>query len=293
MRFQKFCSFVLLQNFKDRLFGFVTTFQWWSVFFGNGHVFYYEISIPLCFVARQWKHVRDFNISRFCWVMRFQWWTVLLGYEISTMVGFVWLRDVNDGHFCWVMSFIWLWELNDGNFSVSACFVLLWDFKDCWFCSFVLLWNFKDRQFGFVTRFLWQSVFFGYEISVMFGFQCQSVSFCYKISIIGGFVRLRDLIDGNFSVSVGFVLLWDFKDFVPLFFYKISKTDCLVLLQHFNDGQFCSVTAISSIMRFQCHSVLLLKEILMMVCFAFFTKFLRQSFFFSLFPLQDITDGRF
>jgi len=52
---------------------------------------------------------------------------------------------------------------------------------------------------------------------------------------------------------VGFVQLWDLNDgFVPLFFYKISKTDgfvpykiskivSFVLVQEFNDGQnFCN-----------------------------------------------------
>jgi len=47
-----------------------------------------------------------------------------------------------------------------------------------------------------------------------------------------GFAGLRDLNDGRFSVSVGFV---------PLFFYKILKTVGFVSLQDFNDGRFCSV----------------------------------------------------
>jgi len=45
-----------------------------------------------------------------------------------------------------------------------------------------------------------------------YGFQRQSVLFCYEISITFGFVGSRDLSDGRFSVSVGFLLLWDFKD---------------------------------------------------------------------------------
>jgi len=79
-----------------------------------------------------------------------------------------------------------------------------------------------------------------------------------------GFVRLRDLNDTWFSVSVGFVLLQDFKDgrvcsvrraqwWLVLFSYKLSMTSVLlvykisktvgfVLLWDFNDGRFCSVT---------------------------------------------------
>jgi len=60
------------------------------------------------------------------------------------------------------------------------------------------------------------------------------------------FVRLRDLNDGRFSVSVGFVLFcYDISKtvgFVPLFFYEISKMVSFVPLQNFNDNQFCSFT---------------------------------------------------
>jgi len=48
-----------------------------------------------------------------------------------------------------------------------------------------------------------------------------------------GFVQLRDLNDYRFSETVGFL---------PLFFYKISKTIGFVSLRDVNDGWFRSVT---------------------------------------------------
>jgi len=84
--------------------------------------------------------------------------------------------------------------------------------------------------------------------------------FCYEISMMVGFVHLRDLTDSWFSVSVGFVLLWDFNDGRIYLVYEISMTFVLfgheisvmagfVRLRDVSDGQFFSFT------RFQWQSV--------------------------------------
>jgi len=118
------CSFVPLRDFKDsrlgneisKTVGFVLfrRVEWWSKFMKKD----YEISMMVGFV-QLW----DLNDGRFCsfvrlqnfkdcffffryeisktvgWVMRFQRWSVLFCYEISVLVGFVQLWDLNDGRF--------------------------------------------------------------------------------------------------------------------------------------------------------------------------------------------------
>jgi len=76
-------------------------------------------------------------------------------------VGFVPLRDFNNSCF-----------FNDSRVRNDS---------NCWFCS--------------VTRFLWWSVLFSYEISMMVIFVSL---FFYDISKIFGFVLLRDFNVGRF-----------------------------------------------------------------------------------------------
>jgi len=163
----RLCFSVLLQDFNDRRSCFVRRFQWLSVLFN------YEILVTVSFI-RLWN-----NNGQFCSFTRFQWQSVLLGYKISMTVGF----QCQSVLFCYeiskTVSFVPLFFY---KISKTDGLVSLGDFDDCWLYSvtvgFAGLWDFNDGRFSSSTRFQWQSVLLGYEISVM----------------------------------VGFVLLWDFKN---------------------------------------------------------------------------------
>jgi len=66
----------------------------------DGRFVVHDISMMVGFVQ-----LRDLNDSWFCCFMRFQRWSVLVGYKVSVMVDFVRLRDLNDGWFCCFMRF--------------------------------------------------------------------------------------------------------------------------------------------------------------------------------------------
>jgi len=87
---------------------------------------FYEISMMVgCYPSC------DLGDSSFFSITRFQ--------RQSVMVGFISLRDLNNGRFC---SFVPLQDFRDGRLLfltkilVTAGFVLLRDFNDGWFCSF-------------------------------------------------------------------------------------------------------------------------------------------------------------
>jgi len=129
-----------------------------------------------CFVMRfQWRLFLSSD-------SRFQWWSVLFFNEISTMVGFVWLRDLC--RFCLVMRSQWQ--------SVWFCYTISMtvEFETNQTVVF-LLQDFSDGQFCSVMRFQWQSVFivsqsnfhlFSYETSIRY------FLFFYKILMADGFV---------------------------------------------------------------------------------------------------------
>jgi len=213
--------------------------------------FHYEISVMVGFVL-----LRDFNDGRFYSVMRFQWRPVLFGYKISKTVGFVavFFYEISRK-----VGFVCLRDLNDGRFSVSYGFFSLQDFNDSRFCFFVLLRDFKESRFCSVTRFLWWSVL----LKSVTRFQWSSVLFSYDI-----------------SMTVGFV---------PLFCYEISRKVGFVLLQDSYDGRICSV------MRFQWWTVLFGYEISMMVGFQCQMGFFHYeiSVIVSFVLLWDFNDGWF
>jgi len=118
-----------LRDLSDGRFWWVTRSPWPSVLLS------YEISNTVGFVSlrvfndcqfcafakRFW--LRDFNDGQFCWDMRFQRRSVLFRYQFSMAVGFGGLRDRNDGRFAVSVGFF--------EFSVPAGFVLLRVFRDC------------------------------------------------------------------------------------------------------------------------------------------------------------------
>jgi len=57
----------------------------------------YEITVMVGY-----GRLRDLNDSRFWWVTRCQCWLDLLGYEISMTIGFGGLRGLSDGRFWWL-----------------------------------------------------------------------------------------------------------------------------------------------------------------------------------------------
>jgi len=149
-----------------------------SVLFG------YKISVTAGFVRLcdlndgKFVPLRDFNDNRFSvtvgfvpffFFTRFQRQSVLFRYKISMMIGFIPVRDFNDGHVCsftrfqrqsdlfhyeisMMVDFVQLRDLNDNRFSALVGFVLLRDFKDNRFC-FVSLRDFNGGQVYSVTRF--------------------------------------------------------------------------------------------------------------------------------------------
>jgi len=81
-------------------------------------LFHYEMSKTVGFVS-----LRDLNDGRFWWVTTFQRWSVLVGYKISKMVGFqcqsVFYRD----EISKTVSFVSLRVFNDRRFcSVASRF---------------------------------------------------------------------------------------------------------------------------------------------------------------------------
>jgi len=96
-------GFAGLRDLNDGRFCWVMRFQCWSVLFG------YEISMMVGFAG-----LGDFKDGQFCFVTSFQGWSVefgykismtpgLFGHEISVTASLVWLRNLNDCRFWWVM----------------------------------------------------------------------------------------------------------------------------------------------------------------------------------------------
>jgi len=135
--------------------------------------------IDICFI-RLW----DFFFSRFqCYLVLFpneiSMTSVIFGHEISIMVAFVWLRDLNDGRFSvsvfsviqfqtrsvlFLCSFTWFQRqsvLFRCKFSMMVGFIRLQDFNDI---CFIQLWDFNYGCFFFFFRF------FHYKISMPLGF---------------------------------------------------------------------------------------------------------------------------
>jgi len=156
--------FVWLRNLNDGRFTVSIVFFCYKILNTVGFVsmFTYKISKTVGFVALQvFNDGRFYSVMRFqlrllffFFITRFQWHSVLFphkismtsvlfGYEISIMVAFVWLRD-----------------LNDGRFSVSVVFF-------CYMISNTV--GFKDNRFCWVASFQWWSVLFGSKISMMVG----------------------------------------------------------------------------------------------------------------------------
>jgi len=183
---------------------------------------------------------------------------IFFRYEISKTVGFVLLWDFNDGQFCSVTRFQW-------QLVLFLCF-----FNDGRFCS--------------VMRSQWRLVLFLCSFS---RFQRHSVLFRYEILMMVGFVRLRDLNDGWFSESVGFVLSYDFKHGRVCSVTR-SQWWLVLFLCSFNDGRFCSV------MSFQWHlaSVLLGYKISKRVGFVSLRDF-NDGWFCFFVLLRDFKDSRF
>jgi len=82
--------------------------------------------------------------SRFCWVMRSQKRSVLLGYEISTMVGFGGLQDLDDGRFSVSVSFFIVTKFQRRS--------VLFRYEFSMIVGFGGLLHFNDGRFWWVTR---------------------------------------------------------------------------------------------------------------------------------------------
>jgi len=212
--------------------------------------------------------------------------------EFSKTVGFVLLREFNDGQNLWekFTKFQWWLVLCGYETSMMVEFVPLYLYEISKADVFFPIRDFKDGQFCFVTRFQYRSVLFSYEISMTAGFfsfvplqdfkDCRLgneisktvVLFRYEISMMVGFVRLWDLSDGRFC------------SFVPLGVFKDGR---FALLREFNDGRNLWKTftkfqwwSLFSVMRSQWWSVLFCYESLMMV--EIYWK-----------NIQNFNDGRF
>jgi len=119
----------------------------------------------------------------------------------KTSVGFILLRDFNDGHF------VPLRDLNSSqfrSFTGSQWRSVLFLYRISMTVGFVPLQDFSDGRICSVTRFQSLSVINDCRFSYVSRSQWQSVVFFYEISMTVSSVLLREFNDGQFCFFMRF-----------------------------------------------------------------------------------------